>query len=143
MGCLRRSWRSVRHSEARGVRGVWQTQVHTRMLRSHKQGHDRRSEADTPRHDAPHSPASVWITGFTHVNLSDDCPENTGLRFAECEEATGTVPSVARRRAFRSRRPTSFPCYLFPSGCGGVLQLRRSRNGGQLQTGLQVALDGG
>ena len=23
--------------------------------------------------------ASVWITGFTYVNSSDDCPENTGL----------------------------------------------------------------
>ena len=53
--------------------------------------------------------ASVWISGFTYVNLSDDCPENTGLGFAECEEATGTVPSVARRRAFRRRRPVPFP----------------------------------
>ena len=53
--------------------------------------------------------ASVWITGFTYVNSSDDCPENTGLGFAECEEATGTVPSVARRRAFSRRRPLPFP----------------------------------
>ena len=56
----------------------------------------------------------MWITGFTYVNLSDDCPENTGLEFAECEEATGTVPSVARRRAFRQSASTSFPSWLFP-----------------------------
>ena len=80
---------------------------------------------------------------FTYVNSNDDCSENTGLGFAECEEATGTVPSVARRRAFRSRRPLPFPSWLFPSGSGGDLQLRRSGSGRQLQTGLQVALDGG
>ena len=57
--------------------------------------------------------ASVWITGFTYVNSSDDCPENTGLGCAECEEATGTAPSVARRRAFRRRR-RPLP---FPAGC--------------------------
>ena len=47
--------------------------------------------------------------GFTSVNSSYDFPENTGLGFAECEEATGKVPSVARRRAVRRRRPLPSP----------------------------------
>ena len=51
----------------------------------------------------------MWLTGFTYVNSNYDCPEDTGLGFAECEEATGTVPTVACRRAFRSRRPLHFP----------------------------------
>ena len=41
--------------------------------------------------------------------LDNDCPENTGLGFAECEEATGTVPSVVCRRASRRQRPLPFP----------------------------------
>ena len=56
--------------------------------------------------------ASVWLTGFTYVNLNYDCPENTGLGFAKCGKVTGAVPSVARRRVFRSQRPL-----LFPTGC--------------------------
>ena len=42
--------------------------------------------------------------GFTYVNSNSECPENTGLGFAECEEVTAIVPSVARRRAFRRHR---------------------------------------
>ena len=49
------------------------------------------------------------ITGFTYVNSSDDCPEKTGLEVAVCKVATGTVSSVARRHAFRRRRPLPFP----------------------------------
>ena len=45
---------------------------------------------------------------FTYVNSNSDCPENTGLGFAEWEEATAIVPSVARRRAFRRRRQLPF-----------------------------------
>ena len=47
-------------------------------------------------------------TGFTHVNSNSNCPENTSLGFAECEEATRKVPSVARSRAFRRRRQLLF-----------------------------------
>ena len=54
------------------------------------------------------SSASVWITGFTCGNSCDDFPENTGLGFAKYEEATKTVPSVARSRAFRRRRQLPF-----------------------------------
>ena len=39
--------------------------------------------------------------------------QNTAFVFAECEEATGTVPSMARRRAFRIRRPLPFPAGSF------------------------------
>ena len=52
--------------------------------------------------------ASVWITGFTYVNSCDDYPENTGLGFTKYEEATETVPLVARSRAFRRRRQLIF-----------------------------------
>ena len=52
--------------------------------------------------------ASVWITGFTCVNSCEDYPENTGLGFAKYEEATKTVPSVARSCAFRRRRQLPF-----------------------------------
>ena len=52
--------------------------------------------------------ASVWITGFTYVNSCGDYPENTGLGFGNYEEATKTVPSVARSRAFRRRRQLPF-----------------------------------
>ena len=78
---------------------------------------------------------------FTYVNSNSDCPENTGLGFAECKEATGTVPSVARRRAFRRRRQLSLQL-VDSVESGGYLQLRRSTSGCQLQTGIQFVLDG-
>ena len=52
----------------------------------------------------------VRVENGLHLRkLDNDCPENTGLGFAECDEATGTVPLVARRRASRRRRPLPFP----------------------------------
>ena len=63
--------------------------------------------------------------GFTYVNSCDDSPENTSLGFAKYEEATKTVPSVARSRAFRHRHQL-LSGWLFPSGNGGYLQLRSS-----------------
>ena len=42
--------------------------------------------------------------------------QNTALVFAKCEEETGTVPSMARRRAFHSRRPLPFPAGCFRQG---------------------------
>ena len=52
-------------------------------------------------YDASQSSRLCGQMGFTYVNSNSDCPKNTGLGFAKCEEATGVVPSVARRRAFR------------------------------------------
>ena len=52
----------------------------------------------------------VRVDNGLHLRkLGNDCPENTGLGFAVCEEATGTVPSVACRRASRRWRPLPFP----------------------------------
>ena len=65
-------------------------------------------KADTPRHDVPHSPRLSWIDGLHLRELSDDCPENTGLVFAKNDEATGIVPLVARRCAIHIRRPLPF-----------------------------------
>ena len=48
---------------------------------------------------------------------------------------------MARRRAFRIRRPLPFPAGCFRQN-GYDLQLYRNERW-QLQTGLQVALDGG
>ena len=45
-----------------------------------------------------------------------ECPANTGLGFAKCDEVTGAVPSVARRRVFRSQRPLPFPTGCFRQG---------------------------
>ena len=72
---------------------------------------------------------SVRRTDFTYVNSSDYCPKNTSFGFAECEETTGTVPSVARRRTFHRRRQLPVPAGCSRQRRGGDLQLRRSKSG--------------
>ena len=110
MSSLRRSWRCVRLSEAWGV--TWRL--------ADASPHEvaslnvRRSKANSPRHNAPHF-ACLWS-------------QNTALVFAKCEKATGTGPSMARRRAFRIQCPLPFP-----AGCvrnGWDLRPRRSISGG-------------
>ena len=72
------------------------------------------------------------INGLYLRKLEVRLSQNTAIVFAKCEEAIGTMPSMARRRAFRIRRPLPFPAGCF-----------RQKRMWQLQTGLQVALDGG
>ena len=116
MSSSRRSWRCVKLSEAQRV--TWRL-------------------ADA----GPHEDASLTRTGpcsggqkRTHLGtmllilrvcvnnglylrkLEVRLSQNTALVFAKCEEATGTVPSMARRRAFRSRRPLPFPAGCFRQG---------------------------
>ena len=87
MSASRRAWRKVRHSVAKVLRNV---------------SHDSSGRKRIYLGMLLLILRVLWIAGFTYVNSSDGCPENTGLSSAECKT----------RRAFRRRRP--FP---FPNGC--------------------------
>ena len=108
------AWRSVRHSGGTGCCVSWTMRQAV--------GSGRTSTRCSS------FSASVWITGFTYVNSSESLFRRTPtLGLLSLKWATGTVSSVARRRAFRRRRP-----HPFPAGCsrqGAEVDLQSSQIG--------------
>ena len=82
---------------------------------------------DSPWHEDPHSPCLCVEWALASKTRSTIVP-NTAIVFTKCEEAIGTMTSMALRHAFRIRRPLPFPAGCFRQN-GHDLQLGRMKGG--------------